>query len=207
MTNSNLIIGAGGHGKVIANGMLEIGLNILGFVDDNPQIIGCTILGLPVLGTIDNLADFGPDGLVAGIGHNSVRQQVVQRVNRIMCATWLNVVHPKAVVSDFVKMGSGSVVMAGGIINADTNVGDHVIINTGSTVDHDCRIGDFVHIAPGAHIAGGVTVGEGALLGIGCSVIPGCQIGEWAVIGAGTIVVDNVPAGVTAKGVPARWGA
>ena len=207
MTNSNLIIGAGGHGKVIASGMLENGLNILGFVDDNAEIIGRTILDLPVLGTIEQLADIGPDGLVTGIGNNSVRQQVVQRANQITRATWLNVVHPKAIISKFVQIGEGTVVMAGGIINADTNIGNHVIINTGSTVDHDCAIGHFAHIAPGAHVAGGVTVGDGALLGIGCSVMPGCQIGERALIGAGAVVVNDIPSGVTAKGVPARWEA
>ena len=90
-------------------------------------------------------------------------------------------------------------------IQSDSIIGRHSILNTACSVDHDASIGDFAHVAPGAHLAGGVRVGEGALLGIGCSVLPGRTVGDWAIIGAGAVVLRDVPPGVTAKGVPARF--
>lgn len=204
MNSGALIIGAGGHGKVIADIMRCLGRPILGFVDDNAAIIGQQVFGLPVLGRVDQWADFGPDGLIAGVGDNGIRRVIVERAGP-SAPRWVTALHPASVIAASVGMGAGAVVMAGAIINADTIIGSHAIVNTGATIDHDCIIGDFVHVAPGAHLAGGVHVGDGALLGIGCAVTPGRRIGAGAVIGAGAAVVCDIPPGVIAKGVPARW--
>ena len=205
MKNGNLIIGAGGHSKVIADAMLCNGMNIMGFLDDNPLLIGQRVSGFPVLGKVENWPEFDVVKLVLGIGDNSIRRLIVQRLEHEGSPIWAIVTHPAATIANSVKIGAGTVIMAGAIVNPDTTLGQHTIVNTGATVDHDCSIGSFAHISPGAHLAGNVNVGDDALLGIGCSVIPGCRIGEGSVIGAGAVVVSDIPPGVIAKGVPARW--
>jgi sugar O-acyltransferase (sialic acid O-acetyltransferase NeuD family) len=200
-----LIIGAGGHGKVIADIMLCQGMKVLGFLDDNPPTIGQRILGLPVLGNGENLMDFGLDGVVVGVGDNTSRHKIVQRMELYDTPAWITALHPKATVANSVQIGAGTVIMAGVIVNPDTIIGRHAIINTGATVDHDCLVGDFAHIAPGVHLAGGVRVGASTLIGIGATVIPYCTIGTGVTVGAGAVVVKDIPDGVTAKGIPATW--
>jgi sugar O-acyltransferase (sialic acid O-acetyltransferase NeuD family) len=200
-----LVVGAGGHAKVVADILLSQGLNVAGFLDDDPNTWGGTPLGLPVLGSVDSYASYSPEGLVMGVGSNIARKQVVERLGAEAHGLWRNAVHPKATLASSVRLGVGVVVAAGVIVNPDSVLGDHVIINTGAIVDHDCTIGSYTHIAPGVKLAGGACVGEGALIGIGASVIPLRTIGEWATVGAGAVVVDDIPDGVIAKGVPARW--
>jgi len=200
-----LVLGAGGHAKVVADILTMAGCSVRGFLDDDQAIWGQTRLGLPVLAALAAYAQFTPDGLVVGIGTNQIRQRVVARLGSSTTALWRNAIHPQAIIARSVRSGSGVVIGAGAIVNPDSLLGDHVIINTGASVDHDCTIGDYTHIAPGVHLAGGVHVGRGVLIGIGASVAPLCTIGDFAVIGAGATVVCDIPAGVVAKGVPARW--
>jgi sugar O-acyltransferase (sialic acid O-acetyltransferase NeuD family) len=199
-----LILGAGGHGKVIADILLAQGTEVLGFLDDTPAAQGTTRLGLPVLGPIDSLLDYHPSGLILGIGENRARKMIAERLGSAVQNLWCNAIHPRATISPFVHLGRGVVIAAHVAINPDTILGDHVIINTGATVDHDCRIGDYAHIAPGSHLAGTVTIGAGTLVGVGTAIIPGRSVGAWSVIGAGSVVVRDIGDGVTAKGVPAR---
>jgi sugar O-acyltransferase (sialic acid O-acetyltransferase NeuD family) len=205
MSKNIIIIGAGGHGKVIADAILCQRMNVIGFLDDDLSVMGQQILDLPVLGQVSQWMNFSPDGLVVGIGNNTIRHTLVQKMEMDSVPPWISVVHPNAFVTSFVQIGVGTVIMAGAIINTDTKLGKHSIINTGATVDHDCVIGDFVHIAPGANLAGNVHVSNGAFLGVGCCVLPGCKISENAIIGAGATVISDIPPGVIAKGVPARW--
>jgi len=199
-----LIIGAGGHGKVVADILLRQSAPVLGFLDDDPTTWGTSRLGLPVLGAVDTFSDYSPEGLVMGIGSNVLRQEIVRRLGSVAQELWRSAIHPEAILASTAKIGRGTVIAAGAVVNPDTFVGEHVIINTGATVDHDCQIGDFAHIAPGVHLAGGVCVGEGSLLGIGSSVIPCCSIGQWTTIGAGAVVVDDIPSHTVAVGIPAR---
>lgn len=200
-----LIIGAGGHGKVVADILLRQSIAVLGFLDDDPAMWGTFRLGLPVLGAINTFSDYSPEGLVIGIGSNVMRREIVRRLGSLAYDLWQPAVHPEAVIAPSASIGRGTVIAAGAVVNPDTCLGDHVIINTGATVDHDCYIGDFVHIAPGAHMAGSVRISEGALLGIGSVAIPGSAIGEWATVGAGAVVLGNIPGHAIAVGVPARW--
>jgi sugar O-acyltransferase (sialic acid O-acetyltransferase NeuD family) len=200
-----LILGAGGHAKVVADILRCQGLRVAGFLDDDPQTWGTTRLGLSVLGAIASFADYQPDGLVLGIGANQVRGQLVERLGPAVQALWCNAIHPRATVTASVRLGRGVVIVAGAVVNPDTVLGDHVIINTGATVDHDCVIGDYVHIAPGVHVCGGVQIGSYAFIGVGAALTPGRRVGAQATVGAGAVVVRDVPPGVTAKGIPARW--
>jgi sugar O-acyltransferase (sialic acid O-acetyltransferase NeuD family) len=200
-----LILGAGGHGKVVADILQCQDIKSIGFLDDNPKLWKTEYFGLPVLGPISDLHQYHPKGIIAGIGSNKIRKKIVATIEAEYNSLWVNAVHPRATIAASVRLGYGVVIAAGAVVNADTIIGNHVVVNTSATVDHDCVIEDYVHVAPGAHLAGTIHVEEGALIGIGASVIPNLSIGSWAIIGAGASVVRNVPPDVTAKGVPARW--
>jgi len=195
------VIGAGGHAKVVISTLRAAGYTVKAVFDDDPGKLGTILSGVMVQGPI---AEFPGDrrGVIA-VGDNDNRE-IISRLFKTV--EWVTVVHPQASVDPSVKLGPGTVVFAGSVIQADSVIGSHVIINTGATVDHDCVIGDYSHVAPGAHLAGGNLVGKAVLLGIGSVVVPGRQIGDRAVIGAGGVVLKDLAAGVTAFGVPATPG-
>ncbi len=203
--NGTVIIGAGGHAKVVADILLCQEIAVLGYVDDNPSLWHTELLGLPVLGGLDLLETLTPDALIIAIGNNAVRQAIAERLGPRAARLWRGAIHPRATVSQSVQLGDGAVIAAGAIVNPAARIGKHVIINTGATVDHDCVIADYAHIAPGAHLAGGVSVGQQTLIGVGAAVNPSCTIGAHTIIGAGAVVVCDIPDRVTAMGVPARW--
>jgi sugar O-acyltransferase (sialic acid O-acetyltransferase NeuD family) len=194
-----LVIGAGGHAKVVIAALQEAGRVVRAAFDDNRQR-GSSILGVPVIGPLDEAMGFRGCEAVVAIGDNEIRRAIVARLPM----EWISVVHPRAVVHSSVHVGPGTVVCAGAVIQPDAKVGLHAILNTASTVDHDCHIRDFAHVAPGTHLGGNVTVGEGAFLGIGVTVLPNLTVGDLAIVGGGAVVVRSVDAGETVAGVPAR---
>lgn len=200
-----LVIGSGGHAKVVADILRCQGSTVVGFLDDNPETWGSKRLGLPVLGGLETYTDHMPDALIVGVGAADIRRRIVERLGIAAEPLWCNAVHPSATIASSARLGRGVVVAAGAVINPDAVAGDHVIINTGATVDHDCHVGNYSQIAPGAHLAGAVRVGQGVLVAMGAIVVPGRTIGDGAVVGAGAVVVRDVPQGVKALGVPARW--
>ncbi len=200
------ILGSGGHAKVVIETIRMQGIcEPAGVLDDDPFRLGASVLGVPVLGStrLDDLSRLDVSTAVIAIGSNRVRWQIAERMDGKVA--WLVTAHPASVVSRSAKIGEGTVVFAGAIVQPDVVIGRHVIVNTSSSIDHDCTIGDYAHIAPGVHLAGDVSVEEGAFLGIGSVVLPGRRIGAWATVGAGAVVTRDVPAGVTAIGSPARW--
>lgn len=199
-----LVVGAGGHGKVVADILVQQGKIVTGFVDDDPSLRGQMRLKLPVIGAIEDCDHYNDHVLACGIGSNAARKTVAERIGA-NADRWISAIHPSAIIAPSVSLGHGVVIAAGAIINPDAVIGDFAIINTGVTVDHDCEIGAYCHIAPGVNLAGGVRVGQGTLVGIGASVIPCRNIGQWAVIGAGAVVTADIPDHVTAVGVPAVW--
>ncbi len=203
-----LVIGAGGHGQVVADILLKQNhagekINIAAFLDKDPRLTGKRFFGIAVAGDEDQLAAIPHDALVPGIGNNRIRQQACIRL-RQKGESFYTAVHPRAVIGLEVEIGAGCVICANAVINTGSRIGEQVILNTACSVDHHNRIGDFVHIAPGAHLGGDVTVGEGTLVGLGASVLPQIHIGKWAVIGAGAVVVNNIPDFAVAVGNPAR---
>jgi len=202
-----LILGAGGHAQVVADilvsGSGSREYRVVGFLDDDTALQGTEIMGTLVLGPIDRFATVEHDGLVVAIGDNQPRARVFDAC-RARGARFINAIHPTAVVGSGVRFGEGVMVCAGVLINPHAVIGDDVILNTGCSIDHHVQIGAHVHIGPGANLAGTVRVGEGALVGIGANVVPGRVIGDWSVVGAGAAVVRDIPAHVTAVGVPAR---
>ncbi len=197
-----VVIGAGGHAKVVVATLLASGFTIKGIVDDSPQKWQTKLLDIPVIGPLELLSEENSPLAIIAIGDNEDRRAIAERFRNV--CRWISVTHPRAFVHPSVVIGEGTVVFAGSVIQPDTVIGNHVIINTGATVDHDCTIGNFVHLAPGVHLAGGVIVGEGSFLGIGSAVIPRKRIGEWTRVGAGAVVIRDTPPHVTVAGVPAK---
>lgn len=193
-----LIIGAGGHAKVVASAAVEFGWEIAGIVDESGE---CTeLMGLPVLRSTDGIE---ADGFVVAIGDNKLR---AERFAHYLSAglTPAAVFHPDAIIDASATIGAGTVVFAGVVVNAEANIGENVILNTGCTVDHDCVIGAHAHIGPGASLCGGVRIGEGTLVGVGSCAIPRSSIGSWSIVGAGSAVISDIGDGVVAAGSPAR---
>lgn len=197
-TEGVLVVGAGGHGKVVVATLQAAGVAVAGVLDNAPDV--STVLGVPVLGPVSLLADHA-GGAVLGIGSNAVRQRIAEAYPAV---AWLAVIHPCACVHESADVRTGAVVFAGAVVQPGATIGAHAIVNTAATVDHDGRVGAFAHLAPGVHLSGDVRIEEGALMGVGACVAPGASVGAWSVVGAGGVVVRDVPAGVTAVGVPAR---
>lgn len=197
-----IVLGAGGHAKVVISTLLETNFQIKGILDDDPAKWNQKVLDIPVIGSIELLKSGNFDQAIIAIGNNKIRKDIAERYNDF--CRWISIIHPSSYVHPSVEIGKGSVIFAGAVIQPDVKIGNHVIINTGATIDHDCVIEDFVHIAPGVHLAGGVSVGEGALVGIGSSVIPYKRIGKWSIVGAGAVVIQDIPDFTTVVGVPAR---
>lgn len=197
-----ILIGASGHGKVIADIAIKNGYEIVGFLDDNEEIK--QVMGFPVVGRIKDFSDYiNAVEYVVCIGNAIIRKTIQDELINNNCKV-ATLIHPNAVIGMNVTIGQGSVVMAGAVINSDTIIGDGCIVNTGATVDHDCKIGDYVHIAVGAHIAGMVSVGQETWVGAG-AIIKNCvNVCAGCMIGAGAVVVNNLYKEATYIGVPAK---
>jgi sugar O-acyltransferase (sialic acid O-acetyltransferase NeuD family) len=202
------ILGAGGHGGVVADAALQMRRwDRIEFHDDR-LAAGSEAYGFKLKGTSSELlnrsfaADVAPDVVVA-IGANARRLELTRQLLQAGAAL-ATVVHPAAIVGSRVTIGAGSVLMAGAVVNIATKIGLACIINTGANVDHDCDIGDGVHVCPGAALAGNVRIADLAWVGIGSSVIQGRNVGTRAVVGAGSVVIRDVENDVTVAGNPAR---
>ena len=197
MDNSFFILGVGGHSRVVIDIAQNLGLDISGLYDDNPNTYGKEYNGIKVLGPINAIVS---GTAVIAIGNNQIRKNIVDQSSPI---NWKTLIHPFSYISSNVEIGDGTVIMAGAIVQPGAKIGRHCIINTGACVDHDCIIEDFVHIGPNSALAGGVTVGEGTFVGIGSSLVPYVTIGKWSTIGAGSAVITDIPDNCMAAGVPA----
>lgn len=201
MAKEVIIIGSGGHAKVIADIILKSGDTLVGFLDDDESKQGKTIyLNYKVIGKISDCVNYTEKLFIVAIGNNDFRARIVGEND----LRWYTAIHPQAIVADTVTVGEGTVVMAGAILNPDTKIGRHCIINTSSSIDHDNNIGDFVHISPGAHLAGTVSVGNKTWICAGAVVINNINIVDNVVVGAGATVIKNVKMPGTYVGVPAK---
>lgn len=198
-----LILGAGGHGKVVSEiAILSKEWDSIAFLDNRKNIKNAS--GIPVIGEFDDYSLFINKYKYAfvAIGDNKLRSLWLQRLSRVGFIIPV-LVHPFSSISKASILGAGTVVMAGAVINADTHIGKGCIINTSSSIDHDCKLSDGVHISPGVNIGGTVTIREYTWVCIGSSVINNISIGSNVILAAGAIVNKNVPDNVMAAGVPA----
>lgn len=198
------LIGASGHGKVVAEIAELLDYEILGFMDAKPS--GPQLLGYPVFHSMSEemrriASDEEERNVVISIGTNISRKRVAEHYSHF---NYPILQHPSATISRRSEIGKGTVVMPGVSLNCDVRVGKYCILNTNASIDHDCTIADYVHISPNVALAGNVTIGEGTHVGIGACVIQGVRIGKWCTIGAGAVIIRDVPDGATVVGSPGR---
>lgn len=191
-----IILGAGGHARVVIDALQRLETNVVGICDPTLPAGSPGPLGVLGLGGDEVLERYDPGRvqLVNGIGSAGEPSRRIAIFRHLTAKGWrfASVIHPSAVIGGDCRIGSGSHVMAGAILQAGTRIGENVIINTSASVDHDCLISDHVHIAPGATLCGGVTVGMGTHVGSGAVIIQGAAIGENALIGAGTVIKGTI---------------
>lgn len=196
-----VIVGAGGHGSVIADMARLNGYESIAFLDD-----ACTERadGYPVVGKVEEAPRFMADAdFILAIGNNVTRKRLQAWLSD-QGASLATLIHPAAVIGERVTVGKGTAIMAGAVVNPDATVGDGVILNTCSSVDHDCRVGHFAHVSVGAHLCGTVTVGDGSFICAGATLINNVSVCEGATVGAGAVVIRDITEKGTYVGVPAR---
>ncbi len=196
--NKLIIIGASGHGRVVADIAVLNGYKDIVFLDNDPEIKTCA--GYPVLGPDTMTSELDGDVFIA-VGNAKIRQKLMERDAE---RTFPVLVHPNAVVAKGVEIGEGSVVMAGAVINPGAKIGKGCIINTSSSVDHDSVVSDYCHVSVGAHISGTVVVGTGTWIGAGATVSNNINICGGCLIGAGAVVIKDINEPGTYVGVPVK---
>lgn len=200
-----VVYGASGHGKVIVDILRANGIQVAGFLDDDPQKSG-DVYGLKVLGNAKWLTEQSAGHTITvalGIGDNFARRAVAERCIA-QGAHLLTAVHPSATIAASATISPGTVIMPHGVVNADAMIRQGAIINTGAIVEHDCHVGDFTHLSPRAAIGGHVQIGNFSWLGMGSTVIPNRKVGTGSIIGAGATVIHDVGDWAVAIGTPAR---
>ncbi len=201
MNRKLILIGASGHGRVIADIAKKNGYSEIAFLDDDETITQCAEYA--VLGKTTSAKEYPDCDFVISIGNAAVRQKLQERLEQEGLSI-VSLTHPDAVVADDVEIGRGTVIMAGAVINPGAKIGCGCIVNTCSSVDHDCTIDDYVHVSVGAHIAGTVHIGMRTWVGAGAIVVNNVTIIEDCMIGAGAVVVKSIECKGTYKGIPAR---
>ncbi|ALQ09295.1 acetyltransferase [Pseudoalteromonas sp. Bsw20308] len=206
MTKKLAIVGASGHGKVVADIAEQLGFIVKFYDDAYPS--KTHIEHWPIYGScadliaLNNMDNKRINNAIVAIGNNQIRQQKIELLKQ-NSFNLITLIHPTAVISQYATIAQGSVVFAGAIINAFANIGVGCIVNTSAIIEHDCIIGDFTHICPNTALAGGVVIGCKSWVGIGSQIKQLIVIGDNCMIGAGSTVVKNLPNNITAFGSPA----
>lgn len=200
MSKSVVIIGASGHGKVIADTVLKSGDKVVGFLDDGVEK-GTQIVGFSVLGKTEDYKNYTDCEFVIAIGDSYIREKIANELP----VKWYTAIHPTAVISSIdVEIGEGTVVMANAVINSSAKIGKHCIINTGAIVEHDNVLEDYVHLSPNVVLSGIVKVGKSTHIGAGSCTKQVLNIASDCVFGAGSVIVKDITESGTYAGVPVK---
>jgi len=206
--NPVILVGAGGHARVLLDALELSGAKVIGLVDADASLARGDLMGYPVLGDDAVLERYAPGSvdLVNAIGSvdSMQRRKSVYEKLRRAGHVFASVVHPRATLSRHARIAAGVQVMAGAVVQPGASLGENTIVNTGANVDHDCRVGAHVHIAPGVTLSGNVQIGDETHVGAGATVIQGTRIGARCLIAAGSVVTGGVRDGASVKGLPAR---
>ena len=205
MTLPVIVLGGGGHAKVLIDTLYSMSVPVLGVVDPDAGKHDQLILGVPVIGNDDFISNYSPTDiqLVNGLGSTKTtakRRQIYDKFKNLGY-TFASVIHSAAIVSEYVNKSAGIQVLAGAVIQPGVSLGENTIINTKASVDHDCNIGSHVHLAPGVTISGEVKIEDGTHVGTGAVIIQGVKIGQGCLIGAGAVILSDVPSGKTVVGL------
>lgn len=204
-----VIIGAGGHAKVIIDIILQRKKNlndnllIKGILDDSfSENEEKDLFGIPIIGKVNKVLELSSNiYYVIAIGNNGIRKKISQNYKKLK---YITLIHPRAIIGENVSIGIGTVLMAGSIINSHTKIGKHCIINTGSIIEHDNIIEDYVHISPNVTLCGGVSIGQKSWIGAGATLIQGIKIEEKCIVGAGSVVIRNIKKMSKVIGIPGK---
>jgi sugar O-acyltransferase (sialic acid O-acetyltransferase NeuD family) len=204
-----IILGAGGHAKVLIDSLMASGVSVWGCTTLDRHLVNSNLLGVPVHIGDQVIEQFDKNHieLVNGVGSSSLVNKNRQKIYNLWKSKgykFHSVIHPNASIEQSVKLESGVQIMSGVTIQPDCFIGENTIINTRASIDHDCKIGKNVHIAPGVIMSGGVTVGDGSFIGVGAVVIQGVKIGSGCMVAAGAVAVKDIPDNCSVKGVPAK---
>lgn len=205
MTKEIMILGAGGHAKVVIDILSAQNKKIKGLLDDDESLLGDKVMGEEIINTIGDLNEYSEQEYqtIISIGSPSLRSDIYREV-KAMEYEFSRAIHPGASISEFSSIEEGAVVNTGVSIHPDVEIKHNVILGMNATVSHDTVVEPHCHISPGVSITGNSYIGEGADLGTGCVILPGCSVGDNAVIGAGAVVTEDIPLNSTAVGVPAE---
>ena len=205
-----MIIGAGGHGREVADILRHQArehreIELLGFVDENHDLHGRNLDGLPVVGDWSWFegTDRSDVAVICAVGSPQICRRLVERAHGIGLG-FVSAISPLARISSYARLGDGVTIFQNVVVNTGAFVDSHSILNVGVVVSHDSIVGPYTNINPGAQLAGNVTIGAECYIGMGANVIQGRSIGASSIVGAGAVVTRDLPAGVTAVGVPAR---
>ncbi len=203
-----IVIGAGGHAKVVISALQNQGATILGIVDAAVAKKEEAILGVAVIGDDDAVLQYGKEEIFLVNGIGSIASTQLRRNVFLKFKEWgyrfMVLIHPAATIAADVELREGSQVMAGAVIETGTVIGVNAIVNTGATVNHDCLVGEHAHLAPGVTLCGGVMIDEGVHIGAGATVIQNINVGANAVLGAGSLVIRDVTKNTVSYGNPAK---
>ncbi len=205
-----LIIGAGGMGRDVTWLAERINAvapqwNVLGFIDDNPEIRGKEMVGYNVVGGIADIKNYPDAYVVCAIANTRVRKHIIEKIKaEFPERKFATLIDPTVEKSDYVTIGEGTIICMHTIITVNVRIGDHVLITSGCTIGHDTVVNDFVTFYPNATVSGFTVVGAGAELGTGMQAIQEKIIGKNAIVGAGSVVIRDIPDNCTAVGNPAK---
>src|SRR5947209_7667030 len=200
------VFGAGAHGRIVSDILVRAGSAAVAFVDDTPSLQGCFVNGVPIAGTFTDLSTIAREvgsSIVIALG-NPVARLSVARQAAASGWTFANAIHPNCIVASTVELGTGNMISAGAILNANARIGDHVIVNTAAIVEHDAVILDGATICPCACIGSRSIVEAGAFIGSAAVILPRVRVGCGAIVAAGSIVTKDVPERSMVMGTPAR---
>jgi len=208
MSRAVIVVGGGGHAKVLIEALRLAGVEILGITEADPEKHAQVVSGVKLLGDDSVIANYGAEQilLVNAIGSINLPKDRTALFDKLKARgySFATVIHPSAVIAVDVSLAEGSQVMAGAVIQPGSRVGRNSIVNTRVGVDHDCEVAEHVHLSPGVTLSGGVHIGSGTHIGAGATVIQGVTIGSNCLVAAGAVVVGDIPDGVTVRGVPAK---
>lgn len=192
-----VLYGVGGHTNVVIDCINAMDEGLFGIFDEKSDLV--SLNGYDVLGEYSS-DEFAQESIIISVEDNMMRKRIVAKIKH----SFGKAIHPSAQVSEYAKIGDGTVIVHGSIVQSGSKVGKHVILNTSCVVDHDSTIGHFSHISPNVTICDNVNIGEGVHIGAGATIIPGITIGKWCVIGAGAVITQNLPDYSLVVGVPGK---